>query len=111
MIKIKGKEYRLKYTLRGLFVYEQITGVTFSPDKSLNVFVLIFCFLLVNNEDFRLSFDEFTDILDDEPETVKDIYRWMEEENKRIGLVTAENPAEGDKKKVSRSGKSTKSSS
>ena len=99
MIALNGKTYRLKYTLRGLFVYEQIAGVPFSPEKTLNVFLLIFCFLIVNNEDFSMSFEKFMDILDDEPETVKNIFAWMAEETARINLISGEKTEDGEKKK------------
>ena len=100
MIALNGKTYRLKYTLRGLFVYEQIAGVPFSPEKTLNVFLLIFCFLIVNNEDFSMSFEKFMDILDDEPETVKNIFAWMAEETARINLISGEKTEDGEKKKT-----------
>ena len=99
MITIGGKEYRIKYTLRGLFVYEHITGVPFSPEKSLNVYILIFCFLMVSNEDFRMTFEEFTDILDEEPETVKSIFKWMEDETRRMSMISGDQPEQEDKKK------------
>lgn len=100
MVTLNGKTYRIKYTLRGLFVYEQIAGVPFSPEKTLNVFLLIFCFLIVNNEDFSMSFDKFMDILDDEPETVKNIMDWMAEETTRINLISGEKLEDGEKKKT-----------
>ena len=50
MIELKGNTYKLKYTLRGLFLYEQIAGVPFTPDKTMNVFLLIFCFLIANKQ-------------------------------------------------------------
>lgn len=87
MITIGGKEYKLRYTMRGQFVYEHIAGVPFSPDKLLNVYLLIFCFLLVNNEDFRMTFDEFINALDEEPETIGAIMKWMEEETRRMSLM------------------------
>lgn len=100
MVTLNGKTYRLKYTLRGLFIYEQIAGVPFSPEKTLNVFLLIFCFLIVNNEDFSMSFEKFVDILDNEPKTVESILKWMSEETDRMSLLSGEEPEGGEKKKT-----------
>lgn len=99
MITINGKEYNLKYTMRGLFAYEQVTGVPFSPEKSLNIFTLIFCFLMMSNDDFRMTFEEFTDALDENPRLISEIYKWMNDETRRINLLSgADEPEEGEKK-------------
>lgn len=98
MIELKGHTYKLKYTLRGLFLYEQIAGAPFTPDKTMNVFLLIFCFLIANNDGFDLSFADFTDILDDEPGKIREIMKWMNDETQRINLLSGEEPEGGEKK-------------
>ena len=100
MIELKGNTYKLKYTLRGLFLYEQIAGVPFTPDKTMNVFLLIFCVLIANNDDFDLSFEDFTNVLDDEPKKIQELMKWMNTETERMNLLSGDEPSEGEKKKA-----------
>lgn len=104
MIELKGNTYKLKYTLRGLFLYEQVAGVPFAPDRTMNVFLLIFCFLIVNNDGFELSFEDFTGALDDDPEKIGELMKWMSDETERMNLLSGEEPEEGEKKKADNPG-------
>lgn len=66
-IKINGVEYKLKYTLRALFVFEKITGAAFAIESTLDYYILFYSVLLANNQDtFKLTFDEFIDICDND---------------------------------------------
>lgn len=66
MITINNKEYTLKYTIKALFIYERITDKPFKFEGLYSEYLLFYCVLLANNE-FNLSFDEFIDICDDDP--------------------------------------------
>lgn len=99
-IKIAENNYQLKYTVRSLFVYEQITGTTFNPDKLLNEYTLLFAVLIANNKDFRLSFDEFINFCDEDPRIFLDFRKWLIEELKQKSfLLNATEEAEPGVKK------------
>lgn len=69
-IKINGKEYKVKQSLRALMLFEQITG-RFATEitPSINDTVVLFYSLLKsNNKDFEISQDELIDIIDEQPE-------------------------------------------
>ncbi|RHO65977.1 hypothetical protein DW083_19825 [Parabacteroides sp. AF48-14] len=82
-IKIRGVDYTLRYTARGLFIYEQIVGVPFSPDKLLNEYTLMYSMILANNRHFSMLFDEFIDVCDDEPTLFSDFRKWLVRELKQ----------------------------
>ena len=68
-IKIKGKNYNLKYTIRALFIFEQITGKPFKIETLLDNYVFFYSIILANNMDKEniISWDEFIDELDKNP--------------------------------------------
>ena len=55
---IKGQNYKLKYTLRALFIYEQITGKAFELKTITDEYLFFYCVLLANNPDSSLTFEE-----------------------------------------------------
>lgn len=65
-ITIKDKTYKLKYTLRALFIYEQITGKIFEMKTITDEYLFFYCLLLANNPDTSLSFDELIDSMDED---------------------------------------------
>lgn len=87
-IKIADNDYQLKYTVRGLFVYEQITGTTFSPDKLLNEYTLMFSILIANNPHFRLTFDEMIEYCDQDSSIFFGFRKWLLEELKLKATLT-----------------------
>ena len=64
-MKIKGQDYKLKYTLRALFIYEQITGKVFELKTVTDEYLFFYCILAANNPDMQLTFDELIDAIDE----------------------------------------------
>lgn len=66
-ITINNIEYKLKYTLRSLFIYEKITDNQFTGKSLINYYILFYSTLLANNSDsFKYTFDEFIQLCDDD---------------------------------------------
>lgn len=66
-IKINGIDYQLKYTIRGLFIFEKIADATFTGKSLLEYYILFYSILLANNQDtFRITFDEFLNECDND---------------------------------------------
>lgn len=65
-ITINNKEYKVKYTIRALFAFEQITGKPFELKTVLDNYLFLYCILLANNEEI-CTWDEFLTALDDDP--------------------------------------------
>ncbi|MBC8603160.1 hypothetical protein H8784_15725 [Parabacteroides acidifaciens] len=101
MIKIGDNEYILKYTVRALFIYERITGLSFSPDKLINEYTLMYAILIANNNNFNLMFEDFISLCDENPGIFLEFRRWLLDTLKRLSLFQTENQDQDpdDKKK------------
>lgn len=70
-IKIKGEEYKFKYTIRAIFMWENIMNKTFSPISLMDNYVFFYCMILANNQDKVLEWNDFLDALDEDPLLIK----------------------------------------
>lgn len=67
-VKINGTEYEIRYSIRALFIFEQITEKSFSLDSTLDNYVFFYSMILANNQGEKpLSWDEFIDAIDNDP--------------------------------------------
>ena len=97
-IKINGKDYKVKYTVRSLFIFEQITGKSFAINTLLDNYVFFYSMLLACNADDVLSWDEFIDALDDDPTILKQMNDVVEEQQKQSKVFNQED-GDGEVKK------------
>ena len=70
-IEFNGKKYEVKlFSYRALFTFEELAGKPFSEASTLRDNILYLYCLLSSNQDFTYSFDEFLDILEDNPDAL-----------------------------------------
>lgn len=99
-IEINGKNYKLKYTVRCLFIFEQITGKSFKIESLLDNYLFFYSIILANNREDILSWDDFIDALDEDPTLFKRMSDIIEEQQKKDNLFTNEEKTKkGSKKK------------
>lgn len=98
MITINNKEYTLKYTIKALFIYERITDKPFKFEGLYSEYLLFYCVLLANNE-FNLSFDEFIDVCDDDPALFSTFREWLVKELNKQTLFKSEESEDTDDSK------------
>ncbi|MDR1556795.1 MAG: hypothetical protein LBS88_07190 [Tannerellaceae bacterium] len=67
MIQIDGNTYVLKYSLRNYFVFENLAGRIYELGRMSDEYLLFYSTLLACNPTFGLSFDEFIDRCDADP--------------------------------------------
>ena len=77
---IKDKEYKLKYTLRALFIYEQITGKVFRLQTITDEYLFFYCILAANNPDMNLTFDDLIDAIDEDLNIMVQFQNFMKSE-------------------------------
>lgn len=65
-ITINNKEYKVKYTIRALFIYEQITKRPFEIKTTLDNYLFFYSMILANNPDNLLDWEEFIDAMDND---------------------------------------------
>ena len=85
-IKINGKEYNIKYTIRALFIFEQITKRPFSIKTLLDNYIFFYSMILANNKDNILDWDEFIDALDSDSSLLQELTAINEEALKKDEL-------------------------
>lgn len=97
-ISINGKDYNIKYTIRSLFIFEQITGKSFAINTLLDNYVFFYSMLIACNNDDVLTWDEFIDALDNDPTILKQMNDVVEEQQKQSKVFNQEDE-NGDVKK------------
>ena len=79
-IKINGTDYKFKYTIRSLFIFEQITGRPFKIETLMDNYLFYYSMLLANNPD---------NALDDEPRLMLEMNAIVEGQRKQTELFNA----------------------
>lgn len=99
-VSINGKDYKVKYTIRALFIFEQITGKAFKLETILDSYIFYYSMILANNKDQVLQWDEFLDALDENPKLLQDMEKVMKEEDGKNNLFnnSEENEDSSEKK-------------
>lgn len=97
---IKGQTYKVKYTIRALFIFEQITGKAFNLETTLDNYVFFYSLILANNQDKKIiEWDEFLDAIDSDPTLLKELLKYLQEYNRSQRVFeTDEEDSEGEKK-------------
>lgn len=96
-IKINDKEYKVKYTIRALFYWEQITGKPFAINTLLDNYLFFYCMILANNPDDVLEWDQFLNAIDNDPTLFSQINSTVEDSQKKDELFNNEETT-GEKK-------------
>ena len=91
-VKIKGKNYNIKYTIRSLFIFEQITGKPFKLETLLDNYLFFYSIILANNSDKAdiLTWDDFLDEMDKNPKLFSSINDAIEDKQEKDKIFQQE---------------------
>ena len=92
-ITINGKEYKVKQTIRAMFLYEQITKKAFKIETLMDNYVYLYTLILANNEEV-LEWDDFLDALDSDPTIFTQLNEILVE-NSKIDKILNSSDEEG----------------
>ena len=98
-ITINKKQFKVKYTIRALFIYEQITGKPFNIVTLFDNYLFFYCLILANNPDNILDFEEYLDAVDSDKGLYQQLTKAVEEYQKQDNLISADSDEEGGEKK------------
>lgn len=98
-IKIKGVDYKVKYTIRALFMFEQICDKPFSIKTLLDNYVFFYCIILANNPDNVLDWNDYIEALDGDA-TLYQSLNQLVNDSVKINALTENGKDDKDKKKV-----------
>ena len=93
-MEINGKNYELKYSLRSMFIWEEITGKSFEINTLFDTYIFAYSCLLANPENPQIEFNEFIDACDKDSSIIEEFNQYIENEMKK------RNTFNKDKKKV-----------
>lgn len=97
-ITINNKEYKLKYTIRALFIFEQITNRPFEIRNTMDNYLFFYCMLLANNPDSLLDWDEFIDAMDNDASLITQLNQVIVDSTKKNELFNEVAEGNGEKK-------------
>lgn len=86
-MEILGKNYEFKYSLRSMFVWEEITGKSFEIKTLLDTYILAYACIITNPENPSLEFNDFINYADEHPEVMDDFNKFMSDELNRRELL------------------------
>ena len=95
-IKINDKNYTIKYTIRALFIFEQITGKSFEIKTLLDNYIFFYCMILANNEE-PLDWDEFIDAIDNDANLMNQLSKIITDSQKKENIFGSDDSS-GEKK-------------
>lgn len=99
ILTINKKKYTIKYTIRALFIFEQITGKPFEIKTLLDNYILFYSLILANNPDNIIEWDEFVDALDNDKKLIDQLNKFMAEQEKKNNIFNSEDIKESETKK------------
>lgn len=76
-ITIKNKNYKIKYSIRAMFIFEKITGKVFKLETLFDWYILYYSMILAGNPDCELMFDEFIDECDNNPSLITEMQDYL----------------------------------
>lgn len=97
-ITINNKEYKLKYTIRALFIFEQITNRPFEIRNTMDNYLFFYCMILANNPDCLLEWDEFIDAMDNDSTLITQLNQVVIDSTKKNELFNEVAEGNGEKK-------------
>ena len=86
-MEILGKKYEFKYSLRSMFVWEEITGKPFEVKTLFDTYILAYACIVVNTDNPPLNFNEFLDACDENPGIIEEFNKFMADEMKKRELL------------------------
>ncbi len=72
-----NREVELKYSIRAMMMYENITGNSFNPQNLTDILTFFYCIVVSSMKDYSYSFENFIDELDNEPSKLEELTKWM----------------------------------
>lgn len=75
---INEKNVELKYSIRAMMMYENITDKSFNPVNVTDVLTFFYCIVVASSKDYSLTFDDFIDMIDENPQYITDFTKWIQ---------------------------------
>ena len=97
-ITIKEQTYKVKYSIRSLFIFEELTGKTFTLETLLDQYIFFYSMILANNPECTLTFDQFIDECDEDFTLVTSLQKYITEVFAKQAQLTKASEEDSKKK-------------
>lgn len=87
-IQIKDNTIELKQTLRSMIIFEKITERTFNIINISDVVIYFYSVVMASSLNSNITFDEFVDWLDNNPESFTEFNEWLTTEAEKNNKLT-----------------------
>lgn len=81
-ITIKENTIKLRQSFKALMMYENITNDSFSIKGITEIITYFYCVVLASKKEIDLTYDDFLEWLDNNPQAVKEFTEWILAESK-----------------------------
>lgn len=98
-ITINNKKYDVKYTIRGLFIFEQITGKAFEIKTLLDNYIFFYSLIVANNPDNPIMWDDFLDAIDNDKDLFAQLNKVVEDYQKQNNIFDDDSEGKEDDSK------------
>lgn len=95
-ITINGVEYKVKRTIKAMFIMEQITGHPFAINTLQEQYLFFWCMLYANNPDTCLDYDDFLNAIDDDNDLIQQLIRLNDDESTRDEMLSGGDGDDGE---------------
>lgn len=86
-VTIKDKTYKVKYSIRAMFVFEKLAGKLFKLESLIDFYIFYYSMILAGNPECTLLFDDFIDECDSNPALVTDIQNYLNAQFQKQGQL------------------------
>lgn len=76
-VEINGVRYKMRYSLRGLVMYEAIKDRPDNKGGLMDEIILFYSILAASNEDSTMTFEEFFEAMDSDMIMFSSIKKWF----------------------------------
>lgn len=89
-ITIDNKPIELKITMKAFLLYENITDTSFTVTSMTDLITMFYCIVVSSMNDYSLSFETFLNWVNDNPDRLAEIYKWIiDSQNNQANLTGA----------------------
>lgn len=99
-VRVNDIDITLRYSFRSLILYENIQKKSFNPETTTDVLVFMFCVILSSEKELDFNFNQFLDMVDENPSLVTEFALWLTKEMDKQNTLSPEEESKKVKKNV-----------
>jgi hypothetical protein len=97
-ITINNQAIDLKINMKTFLLYENITDSSFTATSMTDLLTFFYCIVVSSMDDYSLSFDDFLNWVNDNPDHLSGIYQWIIDSQNNQSKLTGQNSIRSSKK-------------